>query len=261
MKKKDSPKTPVIQLKFLLLGEDYVGKTAFLERYIVKTFKSNYLATIGMDTRLKRLEINNTDVDLYITDTAGQERFRSLTKMFFKANYGFILLFNLTRKKTFEQVSYWIEQIENNKSKDYPIHSVLVGNFCDKKEDIEIKEEDIKIIQDKYNIKYFEVSSKDGTNIDAVFEYLSKITLKSRGLLNKIGLDDNASLEDIKIIESENQKNEFKKIPRKKKKGFLEKIGIFFKSHNNENNENKKKMKYKILCNLINILNFSSIFN
>ena len=258
MKKKYSPKTPVIQLKFLLLGEDYVGKTAFLERYIVKTFKSNYLATIGMDTRLKRLEINNTDVDLYITDTAGQERFRSLTKMFFKANYGFILLFNLTRKKTFEQVSYWIEQIENNKSKDYPIHSVLVGNFCDKKEDIEVKEEDIKIIQDKYNIKYFEVSSKDGTNIDAVFEYLSKITLKSRGLLNKIGLDDNASLEDIKIIESENQKNEFKKIPRKKKKGFLEKIGIFFKSHNNEN---KKKMKYKILCNLINILNFSSIFN
>ena len=63
--------------KFLVLGDKMVGKTSVLERYVNRTFKENYLMTIGMDKRFKRLEVNNKDVDIFITDTAGQERYRS----------------------------------------------------------------------------------------------------------------------------------------------------------------------------------------
>ena len=182
-----------------------------MESYVNKTFANNNIATIGMDIRMKRLEINNNDINISIIDTAGKERFRSITKSFYKGADGFLILFNLTRKKIFEQINYWINQIEINKNKEYPINSVLVGTLCEQKENIEVKEEDIKIIIEKYNIKYFKASAKDGTNVDAVFEYLTKITLKSRGLFNKLGLDDDTPLDKIKIINFENNKNQKKK--------------------------------------------------
>ena len=150
-----------------------------------------------MDIRIKRLEINNNDINISIIDTAGKERFRSFTKSFYKGADGFLILFNLTRKNAFEQINYWINQIEMNKNKEYPINSVLVGTLCD--------------VIEKYNIKYFKASAKDGTNVDAIFEYLTKITLKSRGLFTKLGLDDDTPLDEIKIINFENNKNQKKK--------------------------------------------------
>ena len=123
-----------LSYKFLVLGDQMVGKTSVLERYINRTFKTNYLLTIGMDKRFKRLEVNNTDVDIFITDTAGQERFRSLTKMFYKGADGILVGFSLTEAKTLESVNYWINEINQNCSKEYPISLVLFGNKCDDKE-------------------------------------------------------------------------------------------------------------------------------
>ena len=105
-----------LSFKFLVLGEGRIGKTSIIERYVNKTFKSSYIATIGMDMRLKKLEINNTEVNISITDTAGQERFRSLTKMFYKGADGILVGFDLTDPNTYEQVNFWIEKIEKNKS-------------------------------------------------------------------------------------------------------------------------------------------------
>ena len=214
-----------------------------MESYVNKTFANNNIATIGMDIRMKRLEINNNDVNISITDTPGQERFKPVIKMYYKGADGFLIIFNLTRKKTFEEINYHIEQVEMNKSKEYPTNWILVGTCCDDKENIEVKEEDIKIIVEKYNIKYFETSAKDGTNVDAAFEYLTKITLKSRGLLNKLGLDDNTPLDEIKITEKEEIKKTWVK---KKKKGILDKLGISFKDNNNNNNKNNEKEKNEV---------------
>ena len=97
-----------------------------------------------MDIRRKRLEINNKEVDISITDTAGQERFRSITKMFYKGADGILVGFDLTDRNTFEQVNYWISQIEENSSKDYPISLVLFRNKCDNVEDIKVSEQILK---------------------------------------------------------------------------------------------------------------------
>ena len=208
-----------LSYKFLVLGDQMVGKTSVLERYVNNTFKANYLTTIGMDKRFKRLEINNTDVDVFITDTAGEERFRSLTKMFYKGADGIFVGFSLLDPKTLESINYWIEQINENCSKEYPISLVLFGNKCDDKENIKVKKEEIDAIKNKYDLTYFETSAKDNINIQNLFEYLIKTTIKKRGNLKNIGLPEDASLDDIKITIKENQKLETK-IQRPKKKKF-----------------------------------------
>ena len=216
MKIKGQQKDKAQRIKFLVLGESTIGKSCLIERYINNTFKENYIATIGMDIRQKRLDINNIDVFLTINDTAGQERFRSLTKMVYKNTDGILVGFDLTKPKTLEQVEFWINQIESNKTKDSSISLVLFGNKCDMKEEIQVKEEDIEKIKEKYNLRYYETSAKDGTNVQNIFEYLAKIVLKSRGFLENVNIDE------IKVEEKELQKIETKKTNKKnvKKKCF-----------------------------------------
>ena len=209
MKIKGQQKDKAQRIKFLVLGESTIGKSCLIERYINNTFKENYIATIGMDIRQKRLDINNIDVFLTINDTAGQERFRSLTKMVYKNTDGILVGFDLTNPKTLEQVEFWINQIESNKTKDSSISLVLFGNKCDMKEEIQVKEEDIEKIKEKYNLRYYETSAKDGTNVQNIFEYLAKIVLKSRGFLENVNIDE------INVEEKELQKIETKK-PNKK---------------------------------------------
>ena len=209
---------PNLSYKFLVLGDQMVGKTSILERYINNTFKSDYLLTIGVDKRLKRLEINNTDVDIFITDTAGQERFRSITKQFYKGADGIIVGFSLTDSKTLQSISYWISEINQNCSKDFPISLVLFGNKCDDKDNIEVKPEEIDEIKNKYNLTYFETSAKDNIKIKNVFEYLTKITIIKKKDLKNVGLNEKASIDDIIIKEKENQKLEIKPFRPKKKK-------------------------------------------
>ena len=206
------------QFKFLILGESSVGKTSIIEKYVNNTFNENYLVTIGMDIRYKRIEINNCDINIVINDTAGQERFRSMTKMVYKGADGILLGFDLTNKDTFNKVNYWIGQIEDNKNKDYPISLVLFGNKCDKKEQIVVNDDDIESLKRQYNLEFFATSAKDGTNVQEAFEYLIKKTIKDQGLFGKIGLPPDIPFEDIEIKVKENQKIESKSNKQKRKK-------------------------------------------
>ena len=209
-----------ISFKFLTLGDSKIGKTSILERYVNKTFKDNYLVTIGMDIRIKRLSVNNNDVDIRITDTAGEERFRSISKMQYKDADGILIGFALNDKKTFESISYWIEQIFENKGKNSDVSMVIFGNKCDDKNNIVVNEEDINNIKSKFGLAYFETSAKENINVQNLFEHLVKITLVKKGHLKDIGLKENASLDEINITEREfqNVKPTKHKKPEKKKK-------------------------------------------
>ena len=216
MKKDSSGET--LSYKFLVLGDSMVGKSSIIGRYINKTFNDNYLCTIGMDKRYKKLKINNKDVDIFITDTAGQERFRALTKMFYKGSDGIFIGFSLTDKKSFESINYWIQQIYENCDNESPLCLVLFGNKCDDKENIVVSSADIDKLKKQYNIPYFETSAKDGINVQSMFEYLTKLTIVKKGNLKNVGLSEKNSIDDIIINEKENQKMEVKKIKHKKKK-------------------------------------------
>jgi Ras-related protein Rab-1A len=91
--------------KILILGDSKVGKSCFLTRYADKTYQEDYLSTIGMDYKIKNYELENGDIiKLYIWDTAGQDRFRSITSNYYKGADGIILIYDITKQETFNNV-------------------------------------------------------------------------------------------------------------------------------------------------------------
>ena len=218
MKIKGDKEGEALSIKILTLGGTRIGKACLVERFITNSFKENFKPKIGVDVRIIRLEINNFKFDVKIFDTVGQERFRSITKMYYKMVDGILLGFDLTNKNTFDQLDYWIAQIEANKKEDFPISLVLFGNKYDDKEHIEVKDEDIELKKKKYNLEYFATSAKDGTNVQNIFEYLIKTTIKAKGLLDKIGLSSDIPIDDISIKVKEMQKLETMKSRKRKMK-------------------------------------------
>lgn len=101
-----------ITLKYLVVGDSGVGKTSLLVRYCEDSFQADYLSTIGVDFKIKRIEINNCQITLNIWDTAGQERFRNITKSFYKGAHGIILTYSITDPVSFNHIESWIDQIK-----------------------------------------------------------------------------------------------------------------------------------------------------
>ena len=157
--------------KVLLLGDPTVGKTCFLVKYTDKTFQEIHLATIGLDYRLKHMTLNNgKNVKLQIWDTAGQDRFRAITKNYYKGANGIILIYDVTNPKTFDNVKSWISQIREEASQNVVIY--IAGNKIDMEEDRKIKKEDGQKLADEYGFPFVETSAKDGININETFEDL-----------------------------------------------------------------------------------------
>ena len=202
--------------KFLVLGDQMVGKTSIIERYISDKFRANYLTTIGMDRKYKRLIVNNSDIDVFITDTAGEERFRSLAKSFYKNTDGIFVGFSLTDKDSFNSVEFWIEQIKENCNELNKISLVLFGNKCDEL-NINVNPEEINALKEKHNLEYFKTSAKEDINVQNLFEYLLKKTIIKKGDLQKIGLKKNSTIKDIIIKIKENQRLEPIKLTKPKR--------------------------------------------
>ena len=158
--------------KVLLLGDSSVGKTCFLLRYCDKTFQDVHLSTISLDYRLKSMTLNSgKKVKLQIWDTAGQDRFRAITKNYYKGANGIILIYDVTNSQSYENVKNWIFQIKEEANPNVIIY--LVGNKIDV-EDIEraVQTDDGQKIADEYKLKFYEASAKTGINVNQIFEDL-----------------------------------------------------------------------------------------
>jgi small GTP-binding protein len=161
-----------IVYKVLLLGDSSVGKTCFLLRYCDKSFQDVHLSTIGLDYRLKSMTLkNNKNIKLQIWDTAGQDRFRAITKNYYKGANGIILIYDVTNMQTYENVKNWISQIKEEANPNVIIY--LVGNKIDVPDDQRlVKEEDGQKIANEFNLPFSEASAKDGTNVNEIFQEL-----------------------------------------------------------------------------------------
>ena len=146
--------------KVLLLGDSSVGKTCFLLRYCDKTFQEAHLSTIGLDYRLKTMTLKSgKNIKLQIWDTAGQDRFRAITKNYYKGANGIILIYDVTNLQSYENVKNWINQIKDEANPNVIIY--LAGNKVDvKDEDRVVKTVDGKKIADEYNLKFYESNSR-----------------------------------------------------------------------------------------------------
>lgn len=181
------------EIKLIVLGNTSVGKSSFILKYIEDKFVLNYIATLGMDFKQKKLKLKNgQEVKLRIYDTAGQERFKSVAVSFIKKAEGVILIYDIGNKATFESLEEWIKNIKESGKENLPI--ILVGNKCDlppEKRKVELIEGKDKA--EEFNLPFFETSCKEGINIKEVFEKIveditGKNNLSSGGefkILNK----------------------------------------------------------------------------
>ena len=161
--------------KILIIGEVSVGKTCLLLRYADDSFTQNHLTTLGIDFKTKIITINNSVIKLQIWDTAGCERFRTITKSYYKDANGIILTYDISNSNSLKNIQNWMKLIEQNAEDG--VCKILVGNKCDLENRAIKTEEGEKIAQD-FGMKFFETSAKSDINVDEAFNYLVTIILE-----------------------------------------------------------------------------------
>ena len=166
-------------IKIIMLGNSSVGKTSILKRYFQNKFEENStLATVSAIFQSKKIKVDPfTIADLQIWDTAGQEQYRAITKTYIYGSNGIILVFDLSDEKSFNDLDYWIEEINDAVDKDKVI-KILIGNKSDL-HDKKISYDRANKYAEKHNMKFHSVSAKDGINIDMIFEILGNECFKS----------------------------------------------------------------------------------
>ena len=160
-----------VKYKIMVLGESKVDKTQLIKRYTKDQFGGVYLTTVGMDFQDKIIEIEDKKVRLQIWDTAGQERFRNVTKSYFQSSQGLVLVYDITDRESFEKINFWMENIKNNAPENAKL--ILVGNKCDLANERKVSYEEGENYAKNLNIKFFEASARDGTNVNELFFYLA----------------------------------------------------------------------------------------
>ena len=176
------------EMKIILLGDCSVGKTSIINRFIGREFETYELSTIGIEHVRQKLEIeyeNETkNLILRIYDSAGQERYKSISTSYIKGADGIILVFDLSNKESFNSLIDWMKEIKDNTKIEKNI--ILVGNKNDvKSEEREVQQKEIdELINNKFkdikDLTYMETSAKENYNISQLFENISYKVLDNR---------------------------------------------------------------------------------
>ena len=164
------------KIKLMVIGETRVGKTALIKKYTKNVFGGTYLTTVGIDFQEKIINVEEKSVKLQIWDTAGQERFRNIAKSYFHTSDGFLLVYDISCKDSFEKLNFWYEQIKLNAPQS--TKCVVAGNKCDLEEKRQVNKNEGENFAKTYNIDFYETSAKDGINVDVVFQTLASEIMK-----------------------------------------------------------------------------------
>ena len=154
----------------MLIGDSETGKSSFLIRYVRNNFSDIFLTTIGLDKEIKIYQHMDKKYRLILWDTAGQERFKSLPKKYFQNADGILLLYDVSKKDTFEHVKNWIEDIKFNLNEERKTNIYLIGNKLDLERNV-TREEGLEMARE-LGIKYFECSNKLNININEIMAHM-----------------------------------------------------------------------------------------
>ena len=170
------------QFKILSLGDSEVGKTSIFMRYTDDKFDNNGLPTLGVDLIYKYIKIDNKNIRLDLWDTAGEERFRNITKNYYNGAHGIIFVYDLTNYQSFKILKEWIDEVKENVSSDSEM--IIAGNKADLEDRRQVTKEMLENFSKQYNLNYFEISAKSGEGINEIFNFLVKQLLTK----NKTGV-------------------------------------------------------------------------
>ncbi|KAM3145999.1 hypothetical protein pb186bvf_001977 [Paramecium bursaria] len=165
--------------KILLIGNQEVGKSSILLRFADGCFNESYLPTIGVDFKIKTINVKDKEVKLQIWDTAGQERYKTITSSYYKGANGVIIVFDITNRQSFVDIQNWLNEI-----KKYAVEGViqvLVGNKSDLDQKREVSLEEAQHLAQQLNTAYFEISSNDAINLEQPFvRIVEELLLKQK---------------------------------------------------------------------------------
>ena len=197
--------------KIVLIGDTSVGKTNILSKYLTDEFDAKSKATVGVEFGVKNFKIENNIVKVQIWETAGEERYRSITNAYYKGAKGSLLIYDITNKKSFENVEKWISDLKANADED--ISMILLGNKTDLEDKRVVTTEEGKNKAELYKFAFMETSALNGSNIEKAFNELIMDVYKRNHEL----LENQAKVEiirDKKTIEldkgEDNDTNEVK---------------------------------------------------
>ena len=173
-----------IVFKILMLGDSEVGKSCFLMRYSDNVFVENYITTIGLDYKLKTIKLDSGKViKVQLWDTAGQDKYRTIAKNYYKGSHGILLLYDITKMSSFENIREWIQDIRQEVSPKSIIF--LIGNKIDLTDQRKISKEQGEELAEEFKIPFFEASAKSGENVDEVFKALYEKIIEVYGDLER----------------------------------------------------------------------------
>ena len=157
-------------MKLILVGDSGVGKTNILSKYLKNDFDPDSKATVGVEFGTKNIEIDNKRIKVQIWDTAGQERYKSITSTYYKGAKGAFIVYDITRKSTFDNIDKWIGDLKNNGDENMIVY--LVGNKSDLNDMREVRKDEAMTKSEKFNIAFSETSALYGDNIHKIFQDL-----------------------------------------------------------------------------------------
>mmetsp|Transcript_22122 Transcript_22122/g.37039 ORF Transcript_22122/g.37039 Transcript_22122/m.37039 type:complete len:207 (+) Transcript_22122:129-749(+) len=156
-----------MQIKLLMIGDSGVGKTCLLLRYANDSFSPTFITTIGIDFKIKNIQLDGKRIKLQIWDTAGQERFRTITTSYFRGAQGILLVYDVTDRNSFISIRNWVAQIQMHA--DVNVNKILIGNKCDVQDQRAISYEEGEALAKEYNIHFYETSAKQDLNVEKSF--------------------------------------------------------------------------------------------
>ena len=176
-------------LKYIIIGDSGVGKSCLLLQFTDKRFEASHDLTIGVEFGARMISIGDKQVKLQIWDTAGQESFRSITRSYFRGATGALLVYDVTRRETFEHLQSWLSECKENSNMDLTI--LLIGNKSDLMHARVVSTEEGKEFADKHGLMFMETSAKTAHNVDDAFVNTAKTIV---GKIQSGALDQNVMM-------------------------------------------------------------------
>ena len=154
-------------IKLLLIGDSGVGKSCLLLRFSDDSFTTSFITTIGIDFKIKTIELDGKRIKLQIWDTAGQERFRTITTAYYRGAMGILLVYDVTDEQSFQNIRNWIRNIEQHAADN--VDKILIGNKCDMMSEKLVETARGQALAEEYGIKFYETSAKSNINVVEAF--------------------------------------------------------------------------------------------
>ncbi|KAI6693889.1 hypothetical protein NL676_021599 [Syzygium grande] len=197
--------------KIVIIGDSAVGKSNLLSRYARGEFDLHSKATVGVEFQTQCLEIDGKEVKAQIWDTAGQERFRAVTSAYYRGAFGALLVYDISRRSTFDSVSRWLDEL--NSHSDTTVVKMLVGNKRDLEDIRDVSMEEGKNLAEAEGLFFIETSAFDSTNVHKAFEIVIREIYDnvSRKVLNSDSYKVNLESNGVSLVDGNSSRKAWSK--------------------------------------------------